>query len=308
MTTPLAQQARRTDGVTYGILSLCLALFFFVIMNSMVKALTEHYPVPEIVWARYVAQFLLMVAIMPHRIPRLLASPRKDIQILRGCLLLGATACTISGLHFLPLADVVALTFISPFVVTVLAALLLGEKVGPRRWIAVAIGFIGMLAIIRPGSTVFQLGALFPIGMAFFLGAYIIATRMISHIADPMSSLFYACLVGTIGATLPLPFFWVTPDPWHLAMMLGAGLFGGIGHFLMIKAYERTEASAIAPFAYTELIWAAAFGLVVFGNFPDLWTWVGAAIITASGLYIAHRERVVRNRTATATTAPRADG
>jgi drug/metabolite transporter (DMT)-like permease len=248
-------------------------------------------------WARYLSQLLLMIAFFPTGLFKMGAAPRKGLQILRGFLLLAATTCTFSGLSFLPIADVTALSFLSPAIVTALSVIILKETVGMRRWVAVGVGFIGMLIIVRPGTGVFHPGALFPLAMAVFLGLYAIATRIVSHQTDSVTALFFVAVIGTIGSSLIVPFFWSTPTWTHVAMMAATGLLGGSGHFLLIVAYQRTDASAIAPFAYTELIWATALGLVIFSDFPDLFTWIGAAIIAASGLYIAHRERLARRAT-----------
>jgi len=284
--------ARATDRPLVGIVYFCAALLLFVFMNSQVKYLTETYPVPMIIWARYFFHCLLVFLFFIRRAPTLLGGPHRDIQLLRSVLVFLATGCTYFGLSFLPLADAIALSFLSPLFVTVLSVIVLKETVGIRRWIAVAIGFFGMLVIVRPGLTVFQPAAFFMVAMALFLASYSVATRLISHVADPVTSLFYQALTGAVIASVAVPFFWKFPVDWQDALMMVAiGFFGGFGHLMMIRGFQRAEASTLAPFAYTELIWGLLFGLALFGDFPDLWTLVGAAIIVASGLYVANRER-----------------
>jgi len=194
----------------------------------------------------------------------------------------------------MPIADAVAIAFIAPLIAVGMSVLLLGERVGPRRWSAVVVGFVGMLIIIRPGAGVLQWTVVFPIGMATFYALYQVVTRMIRGSADPLNALFYTALVGAVAASLVVPFFWEMPTLRQAAMLVGIGLMGGIGHWFIIMAYERAEVSAVAPFAYTELIWAVVLGYLVFGEFPDLYTFIGAGVIAAAGLYVLYRERKSR--------------
>jgi len=168
---------------------------------------------------------------------------------------------------------------------------LLKERVGLRRWIAVFVGFVGMIVIIRPGGGLFQLAALLPILVTVFYALYQIITRLISHRTDPINSLFYTAIVGGVLMSLIVPFFWQMPTLEQWGLLIVAGFLGGLGHWAIIIAYQRAEAPLVAPFAYSELIWATLLGLSLFGDFPDLWTLVGAGIIAASGIYILQRER-----------------
>lgn len=276
-----------------GIALICLAVFCFIIMNTQVRYLRlEGFPVAEIVWGRYLFHLLPIMLIFPRRIPTLLVSERKGMQIIRSVLVLAATVCMFLAVGLMPLADAVAISFIAPFFAVGLSVLLLRERVGPRRWIAVLVGFAGMLIIVRPGSGVFAWAALLPIGMAFLYSLYQVVTRMVRDAADPLNALFYTALVGAIATSVVVPFDWRTPTPFEWLLLVGIGVFGGVGHYAVIRAYERAEVSLVAPFAYTELIWAVLFGFVVFGDFPDEWTFVGAGIIAAAGIYVLHRERI----------------
>ena len=291
-----ATPSRPADTPIRGVLMMCVAVIFFVIMNTLVKELrAQELPLIEIVWGRYFFHFLLVMLLFPRRIPTLLAGSDKGWQIARSVLVLLATACMFTSVGLMPLADVVAITFIAPLLITALSVPFLGERVGLRRWIAVFVGLAGMLVIVRPGSGLFQVAALLPILVAVFAAAYQIITRLISHRTQPINSVFYTAIVGAIVMSAIVPFFWQTPSPGQWLMLLGAGLMGGLGHWAIILAYQRAEAPLVAPFAYTELIWATILGLTFFGDFPDLWTFVGAAIIAASGIYILRRERVRRN-------------
>ena len=283
---------RASDAVLRGAALICLAVFAFVIMNGLVRYLGRAgYPVPEIVWARYAFHLVLIMAFFPWRVPTLLASTRKGMQVLRSVLMLGATVCMFFAVRAMPLADAVAIGFITPLLVVGLSVAILKERVGIRRWSAVIAGFVGMLIIIRPGAGALQWAALLPVAMAVFYAFYLIVTRLIRESADPLNALFYTALVGAVAASLVVPFHWRTPTPLDGLLMAGTGLFGAIGHYAVIKAYEIVEVSAVAPFSYTELIWATLVGYLAFGDFPDTWTFAGASIIIGAGLYVIHRER-----------------
>ncbi len=284
---------------------MCFAVLCFILMNTMVRYLGRAgTPVPEIIWARYVFHLLLIMVFFPRRITTLLVSKRKAMQVFRSGLVLLATVCMFFAVREMPLADAVALSFSAPLFAVGLSVLILRERVGPRRWGAVAVGFAGMLIIIRPGAGTLQWAALLPIAMAMLYATYQIVTRMIRGAADPLNALFYTALVGAIAASLVVPFFWRTPGPIDALMLVGIGFFGGLGHYAVILAYERAEVSVVAPFAYTELIWATILGFMVFGDLPDLWTFVGAGVIVASGLYVLYRER----RAAAPAVLPEASG
>jgi len=177
--------------------------------------------------------------------------------------------------------------------VTILSIFMLKEKVGPRRLAAVLVGFVGVAVILRPDRGDFDLWSLLPLAMAACYASFMILTRMIRNAAPPLNSLFYTAIVGAVVATIPLPFVWQTPEPLHWLGFAAMGLIGGTGHFLMIRAFEKAEASAIAPFIYTELIWAIAAGFLVFGDVPTLEMLIGAGVIVASGGYVLYRERKV---------------
>jgi drug/metabolite transporter (DMT)-like permease len=296
VTSRTVEPKTHADGTLRGIALVCTAVLCFIIMNTMVRWLRlDGVPVAEIVWARNFFHLILIMAFFPRRIRTLLVAERIGMQVLRSILVFLATICMFIAMGLMPIADAIAIAFIAPLIAVGLSVLILGEKVGPRRWAAVVVGFLGMLIIIRPGAGVLQWAVLFPIGMATFYAFYQVITRMIRGSADPLNALFYTALVGAIAASVALPFFWQTPNLQQAAMLVGIGFMGGIGHWFIIMAYERAEVSAVAPFAYTELIWATVFGYLVFGEFPDLYTFIGAGVIAAAGIYVLYRER--RSRT-----------
>ena len=274
---------------------MCFAVACFASMNGFVKELrVQELPLVEIIWGRYFFHTIIVLALFPRRVPTLMSGSDKGWQLARSVLVLLATACMFTAVGLMPLADAIAITFLAPILITALSVPFLGEKIGLRRWMAVFFGFAGMLVIVRPGGGLFQLAALLPIAVTVFYAFYQIITRMISHRTDPINSVFYTAIVGAIVMSAVVPFFWEAPTLEQWGMMMGAGLLGGLGHFAIILAYQRAEAPLVAPFAYTELIWATILGLAFFGDFPGTGTFVGAAIIAASGIYILHRERRAR--------------
>lgn len=284
---------RPTDAPFRGIALMCLAMMCFVTMNTVIKSLRGELPVVELIWGRYLFHALLILLLFPRRIPTLLDSAHKGLQVLRSLMVLLATALMFTSVGLMPIADVVAITFVAPLLITVLSVVVLREIVGIRRWAAVVVGFVGVIVILRPGGDLFTPVALLPVCVALTYACYQILTRVVSQSADPLNTLFYSALVGAVTMSAIVPFDWVTPTPVQWAKLVIAGLLGGLGHYAIIRAYERAEVSLVAPFAYTELIWATALGFVVFGDLPDPLTFVGAGIIAASGIYIVHRERVV---------------
>ena len=285
---------RPTDAPLRGILLMCAAMAFLALMATAIKHLTQTYPAPEILWARFFFHFLFILVLFPRRIPTLLVSRRKGLQIGRSIVMLLGSLIAVSALRYIQVAEFVALTFIAPALVAGLSVVVLREHVGPRRWASIGVGFIGVLIIVRPGAGVMHWAAALPLGVAMCQASYQIMTRLLSQEADGINSLVYTSLVGAAVTTLALPFFWVPPQGVDWLIMACIGFLVCAGHFAMIKAYERAAASVIAPLTYTELIWATLAGFAVFGDLPDVWTFVGAAIIAASGIYILHRERLKR--------------
>ncbi|MHA1598187.1 MAG: DMT family transporter [Alphaproteobacteria bacterium] len=281
-----------------GILWMLAAVLMFASVNTTAKTLAETLPVMQVVWARYFFQMLLLVIYVGPRLPKVLVTNKLGQQLGRSMLLLMTTILFFFGLSQVPLADATAIMFIAPIVVTALSMPLLGEKVGPRRWVGIAIGFIGALIIIRPGLGVVQMVALLPVGAACLHALYQLSTRFLSHSEKTMTTLAYTASTGAVLSSIAAPFFWVTPTPGDWLLMVGIGLFAALGHFSMIKSYECAPAAIVAPFSYANLVWATLFGYIFFADLPDIWTISGALIIAASGLYIYHREQA-QNRAET---------
>ena len=246
----------------------------------------------EITWARYFIHWIVLLPLLFARYSWSAFRPAQlAMQLARSTTLLVGTALFFFGLAYMPIADTLALFFISPLVTTALAPFLLGEKVGSRRYAAVALGFIGALIIIRPGLGVFRWPALFGISAGFCYAFYSIWTRKLAGTAPPLVTAGFTALVGCIVMTATAPLYWIMPTEGEIGLMLALGLIAAAGHYLLILAYERAPASLLAPFAYFEIVMAVVVGYVLFGDFPDSWTWVGIAVLAASGIYISLRER-----------------
>ncbi|MBT6274498.1 MAG: DMT family transporter [Chromatiales bacterium] len=273
------------------------AVACFPVMQAAVKTLSIDHGMSFIqtTWGRYFFHFLLVPLLFPGTLRRLRDAERVGIQLTRGVLLFVGTGCAFLSLRYLALPMVTALSFIAPILITVLAAVFLREAVGWRRWTAVGAGFIGVIFIVRPDAG-FSWPMVLPLVMASVYAVYQVLTRVVGARADASVSLFFTALVGAVAATLFVPFVWIWPTPMGWVLMIGSALMGGLGHWLMILAYRQAQASFVAPFAYTELIWAAVLGYVVFDQGIGATAWTGAAIIVASGLYIAYRERVRARR------------
>ena len=284
----------RPTNIRRGILWMVLASVLFASMNASAKYLYKTYPIAEVVWARYFFHSVLVVLLLRHRIVAEMNTRKIGLQIARSVLLFLTSACFFAGLYFIPLAESSAIMFTAPILVTVLSVPILGEHVGPRRWAGVVGGFLGCLIITRPGFGVLQMAAFLPVAAACCYAAYQILTRSISSSEGSMTTFAYAGLVGVIATSAAVPLFWITPDATGWLLMAMVGLFGGTGHFLVIKGLAEAPASIVSPFGYAILIWVTLYGYFIFGDFPDPWTVVGALLIVASGLYIFHREHRVR--------------
>jgi drug/metabolite transporter (DMT)-like permease len=284
-----------TDRILRAILSTIVAMACFSILNAMSKTLsTSGYPVIEVIWARYFFAFLFMLAMFLPRSGRKLFSIRRlDTQVVRGLLLFFSSYLFFHGVVYLPLATAAAISLASPIIVTALSARLLKEPVGPRRWAAVVVGFIGALIVVRPGHAGFDWHVLLIVASTVCSSFYQIFSRRYGQSERPDASATVATIVGTIAATPFVPLEWVTPTTtWHMVLFVGMGIMAGTGHYFLTIAYSQAPAAVVSPFNYTQLIGSAAMGYIVFHDFPDSWTWVGAAVIIASGLYIGYRERV----------------
>lgn len=266
----------------------------FVSLDTVAKYLSQSLPVLQIVWARYAFHILILGVVIAPRLPVLLQTKRLNLQILRSIFLLGATGFFFSAISLMPLASASAIMFAAPILVTALSMPLLGERVGPHRWGSVIVGFVGALIIIRPGSESMNPAAFLALSSACCYALYQITTRKLSGVDPPLTTLAYSASVGALVSSIGVPVVWVAPTPFEWVGMAALGVLGALGHFTLIKAYDNAPVATVAPFSYSNLIWATLLGFIVFGDLPDQLTLVGAVVIAASGLYIVHRERIRR--------------
>ncbi len=285
----------RASATFRGIALYMTAVFLFACLDTLGKYMTRDYHVMQIAWGRYVFHAAFLALLMPrHGIWRPLRSARPGFQILRALLLMAVSLLFFTSVSFLPVADVTAIGFVAPLMLTALAHFFLNERVRLRRWAAISAGFIGVLVIIRPGLGVVHWAAFIALAMAAGNAFYHLATRMLAGVDSAQTTIFYTGLIGAIGFSLAVPLFWISPDLAGWLGMVALGLLGGFGHYILIKAYALAPASVLAPFTYSAILWVAILGYILFGDFPDLWTMIGTAIVIASGIYVFYREAYLR--------------
>lgn len=275
-----------------GIGLMLLALVMFAVLDATAKWLTAHIGTMEVIWARYAGQLVLVGLAVKPWLPDVWRTERLGLHLLRAVFLLGTTAGNFVALRFMQLDQALSIAFSMPFFVALLAGPMLGEWIGPRRWIAIVVGFCGVLIIIRPSTAGIHPAVLGALAGALSYALYNITTRILAPTESTATLMFYASLAGTIAVSLPLPFVWSVPQsPEVVLNMALMGLYGTIGHVLLVTAHRRAPAPVLAPFLYTQIIWTTIAGWVVFAQVPHGWTLVGAAVVIASGLYLLYRER-----------------
>lgn len=282
--------------VLVGVLLMVAASQLQPMMDTIAKWLSGTMSPLHIAWGRMFFQmlFTLPVVLWLFGVAGLVARPL-PLQLLRGFFLAGMNVTFFFAIAVMPIADAIALVFVAPMLVTALSAIVLGEHVGARRWAAVAIGLLGALIVIRPGAGAFGAAGLLPLCTALFYSGYLIVTRHLTISAPPMQIHFFTALSCTVILTVPLligagfeiaALAPIVPDMTQLALLMVIGAVSMAAHLFIILAYSRAPASTLAPISYLEIVGATVLGYLVFADFPDLWTWVGAAVIVSSGLYI----------------------
>ena len=288
--TGLAQQRRQR---LTGIALMCGAVALFACLDTTAKYLNPHMSSLQIAWARYSSAFVLTLIVSnPLTHPALLRSKRLKLQITRSLLLVASTALNFIALRWLQLDEALSIIFTFPFIVAIVSGPMLGEWIGWRRWSAICVGFGGVLLITRPGFGGMHPAALITLVGTICYGFYAVITRIVSRVDSNQTSLFYANFIGALVMLPVIPFVWTTPESWPIAlMMLGTGVLGSAGHFLLISGHRLAPAAVLSPFVYTQLIWVVILGYWVFDHVPNRWTMAGAAIVIGSGLYLLYRER-----------------
>jgi len=293
---PLTAGETRTRLRAIGLF--CLALALFSALDACAKYASRSVPAMEVVWIRFFGQALLAVVFLrPWRSPALYGSKRPVLQLVRSVLLFSSTILNFLALKHLQLAETITITFASAFVVAGLAVPLLGEWIGPRRWAAICVGFIGVLIVARPGPEGIQPAILFSIASMFCYSGYFLTTRMLASSDSAEGMLLYPALAALVLlAPFSLPDAVLPPSPGVAVALALTGVCGAAGHWCLIHAHRLTSAGVLSPFIYLQIVWMIALGYVVFGDVPHELTLVGAAIVIASGLYILYRERVHGDR------------
>jgi len=268
-----------------------LGWMFLPVMDGFAKYLSDDLPILQITWARYffTVAFVFPIMLFFYK-KQLVWSDKPRLQLFRGLILLSANICFFYAISVISLAKALTLAFIAPLIVTAFSPILLGEKVGFRRWTAVAVGFIGSLIVIRPGFLEFNLASMAALATGFFYGFYLIITRKLSTSDNPLLTLLITGMVGALLVSLIIPFYWVKPTLNQWSLMAGIGVFACIGHLFLILSLKYADASKLAPLGYTEIIPNVIIGYYFFSEIPDNWTYLGLFIIVLSGLYISRRE------------------
>jgi drug/metabolite transporter (DMT)-like permease len=292
----LTDPGGRADDYPQAVLFMLLAALFLPLLNAAVKTMSARYPVLELLWARYAGHLVFMLVVFaPRRGLALLRSTRPVLQVSRSTLFCISSSVMFYALGFVPLATAVAINFTSPLIVTALAPIMLAERVGTARAIAVGVGFLGAMIVVRPGSGAYHWAAfLIFVSAATSAMTQVLSRKVAGHDA-PETSNTYMVVAGFVLTSLPLPFVWQTPaNTWDSLLFVSLGVLGGLGHYCLVRAFELAPAPFISPFNYAQILGAAVLSAVVFGQVPDLWTWVGAAVITLSGIFILLYERLRR--------------
>ncbi len=284
------------QSVGRGVLWMCTAMLLLVGMDAICKHLTVSYPVSQVIWGRFTFHLLFLLPLMGRRLPELCISQGLRFQLWRGGMILAASFMMVTGLYFMPLADVAVLFAVNPLFVTALSAPLLKERVGPRQWIGVAVGFCGVVVILRPGMGIVHPAAALLLAGALFYAISQIASRKLGAIDDTRTTTLYTALVCVFGTSGVMPFVWVAPDLSGWMLIASAGVLSMGGHLAATKAFQSAPAATVTPFNYSGLIWATLFGFLFFGDLPDGWTIAGGCVIVGSSLYVLARRRKRRQQ------------
>jgi drug/metabolite transporter (DMT)-like permease len=284
----------RLSPTAQGILLMLCAITIFSLMDAMAKGLTARYEVVQVLWARYAGMVAVVLVVLAPRVGPLLRTRHLGLQLLRSGFLFGATFCFFTALSQMPIAAATAVMNVHPVLLTLGAALILKEALGPRRIFGIAAALTGALIIIRPGAEVFSPAALLPLAAGVCYASYALTTRFLGRDEPILTSFLYTGLIGAFVASLLVPPAWTTPSPVDAGLFLLLGALGAGGQLLLIRSLTLAEAGAVAPFGYAGILFATANGYLFFGERPDMWTIFGALVIVGAGVYVWHRETRAR--------------
>ena len=281
----------RKNNSKLGVLFMFGGMFMFSAVDTQAKFLTSTFHPVQIIWMRQLGLLLGVLIFLYLKGPVILKTAQPFLQVTRGALAICSALLFVFGIRYVAIADAVAVSFVAPFFLTILGAVALGEKVGVRRWTAVAIGFLGAMIIIRPGTGAIHPSVFLVVLAAVFYALRQVIGRILADTDNTSTTVAYTAIIGSIIITIPLPFVWVTPVSMQLLLIITSmTLMAAVGEILVIKALEVAEAAAVAPIHYTLIIWGTFYGYMVFGDLPDVWTWVGTAIIVSAGLFTFYRQ------------------
>ena len=295
--TPAPASARANRVKAIGLMCLAVTMFGLLDVTAKYLGTRSHLPTMQIVWVRFVTQFALVAAAFGlFTLPARLNTANLPLQLLRSSLLLGATVFNFLALQYLRLDQTTTMFFLTPLTVALLAGPVLGEWVGWRRFLAIIVGFIGIVVAVRPGFTDVHPAFALSLGAMLSYAAFSLITRYMAKIDSAETTLIYSMLAGLV-LIAPLAITqWVWPDHWWIwLVMITLGFWGGLGHYFFILSNRLAPASIVAPFVYVALLSNSILGFVVFSDVPDLWTLAGALIVIASGLYLFWREQEARS-------------
>ncbi len=275
----------------------------FITLDALMKLGLERYSLVQVTWGRFFFATVFAAFWCGQNLTQLVKSNAPTQQLFRSILLMLTTGLFNAGIMFVPLVTATTIMFLTPIVTTVLSVFVLGEHVGLRRSTSVALGFAGAVIVVQPWTALsdgINPGALFLLVAAITNASYQIVTRKVRG-DDPRTSLLFTAAFGALATSLILPWHWQMPDFYGWMLLSSSGLAGMLGHFCIIQAFRNAPASVVAPFSYSSLIWATLFGYFIWGDFPGLNVWLGAALIVASGLYIFWRESYLQKAQTTDT-------
>ena len=275
-----------------GIVFMCLATTLFPFMNGLVQVLSERYSSEQIIWARITSHLVFVLALfMPSAGWRIFSTDQLGWQLSRSATQLASTSIYFFSVKHLPLAQAASISFTTPFMVTLLALPILGERIGLTRLLTLAVGFIGVLTVIRPGSAAFHWATVGVVASSACYALYQIFTRRVAGRDRAETSVVYSALGGAIVMSVIMPFVWKTPESWRdVGLMCALGIFGGLGHYCVARAMSYAPASVVSPFMYWQMVGSVVIGYLISGTLPDLFTWLGTAIIVGAGLHMGWRE------------------
>jgi len=290
------KQPSKTQHPLIGVLFFMTAIFLISVVDTLCKLYTKDLHSIQLVWGYFVGINLILWTfffLSGEKLNKLRTTSRPLLQIMRPAFLVFSISSLFLGLTYLPIAEATAIGFVAPLFITALSVPILKETVDIHRWGAVIVGLIGVIVIVRPGGYFWQFASIMPLLGALFFALFQIMTRLLSTTENTYTTLFYTGLGGLGWSSLMVPFVWTTPFNIHFLVFLATGTMGAIAHLCMINAFDRAEASLLAPYNYTKLLWVTVLGYWIFGDIPSQDMWIGAFIIVAAGFYVLYREKKI---------------